>query len=274
MAEPLHPTSYAGVNAVLREFLVSIQAIVGDQLRGLYLIGSLALGDFDSRSSDIDFVVVTDAELPEALVLALREMHARIARGGGPWATKIEAVYIPQAALSHSGAPPATARYPQIEKGGTLALERLEDAWSAQRYTLREHGVAVAGPHPRTLLDPVDPDAMRREGVAIMEQWLEQARHDPSWLEWLRHRRNQAFVVQTLCRLLYTYETGAVASKPAAARWAQQSVSQRWAALIARSVAGQHDGGDAPESDERETVAFVAYTVDHFRQPARYTIVR
>lgn len=274
MAETMHPTPYADVNAVLRDFLAHIQAIIGDQLRGMYLIGSLALGDFDPHSSDIDFVVVTADELPEAAFLALREMHMRFAASGSPWATKIEAVYIPQAALRHSGATPTTARYPQIEKGGTLALERLEDAWSAQCYTLRECGVVIAGPGPRTLLDPVDPDAMRREGVAIMEQWLDQARHDPSWLEWLCQRRNQVFVVQTLCRLLYTHETGAVASKPAATRWARRRVDEHWAALIARSVAAQHECGAAPESDVQETVAFIQFTVDRCRQPAHYAIMR
>jgi hypothetical protein len=269
MADTMHPTPYANVNAVLRDFLAHIQAILGDQLRGMYLIGSLALGDFDPRSSDIDFVVVTIGKLTEAAFLALREMHVRFAASGSPWATKIEAVYIPQGSLRHSG----TARYPQIEKGGTLALERLEDAWSAQCYTLRECGVVIAGSDPYTLLDPVDPDTMRREGVAIMEQWLRQARHDPSWLEWLRERRHQAFVVQTLCRLLYTYETGGVASKPAAARWARQRVDERRAALITRSVAAQHEGGVAPESDVHETVAFIAYTIERCRQPAGYSTV-
>ena len=63
MLEPLHPTPYAGVNAVLHHFLASIQAIVGSHFRGMYLSGSLALGDFDPRSSDIDFIVVTGATL-------------------------------------------------------------------------------------------------------------------------------------------------------------------------------------------------------------------
>src|SRR5713226_5764624 len=50
MPEPLHPTPYAGINAVLQHFLASIQAIVGSHFRGMYLSGSLALGDFDPRT--------------------------------------------------------------------------------------------------------------------------------------------------------------------------------------------------------------------------------
>src|SRR5215469_13557725 len=57
MHELLHPTPYADVNAVLHDFLIRIQAILGKHLAGIYLSGSLALGDFDPRSSDLDLVV-------------------------------------------------------------------------------------------------------------------------------------------------------------------------------------------------------------------------
>jgi hypothetical protein len=230
----------------------------------MYLSGSLAVGDFDPHTSDIDLVIVTDAPLPEALFAALREMHARFAAGGSPWAERLEAVYIPEPAL-RSGAPTG-AKYPVLERGGALALEPLEDAWSVQRHTLREHGRVVAGPEPRTLLDPVDPDDMRREGSAIAGEWLDQACADPSWLAWFRQRENQAFVVLTLCRLLYTLKTGAVASKPAAARWAQQTLGPRWAGLIERALTGQKDSAEIPEGELTVSVALIRHTVDRFRQ--------
>jgi hypothetical protein len=37
-------------------------------------------------------------------------------------------------------------------------VEPLEPGWSVQRYTLREHGVVVAGPDLRELLGPVNPE--------------------------------------------------------------------------------------------------------------------
>jgi hypothetical protein len=266
MSDALQPTPYPDVNAVLHAFTTQAQAILGAHFVGLYLSGSLAVGDFDPRSSDIDFVVVTDAPLPADRVAALRAMHARFADGESPWAEKIEAVYIPQDALQ-DGAPP-DARYPILEKGDTLALAPLEDGWPVQVYTLREHGVAVAGPDPRSLIPPVDPAAMNRAGHGIAAQWLDQARTDPSWLDWLRPRQHQAFVVLTLCRLLYTLETGGVISKPGAARWGEQRLGPQWAGLIAQAVAGQHAAGDTTDHDMAETVALVALTVERFRQAA------
>jgi hypothetical protein len=260
------PTPYPDVNAVLDTVTTQAQAILGEHFVGLYLSGSLAVGDFDPRSSDIDFVVVTDGQLPADRVAALREMHARFAAGESPWAERIEAVYIPQDAL-RDGAPPA-ARYPVLEKGDTLTLAPLEDGWPVQVYTLREHGVAVAGPTPRTFIPPVPPADLNRAGAGIAAQWLDQARTDPSWLDWLRPRRHQAFVVLTLCRLLYTLETGGVISQPGAARWGVQRLGPEWTGLIAQAVAGQHAAGDATAHDIAETVALVALTVERFRQVA------
>jgi hypothetical protein len=96
--------------------------------------------------------------------------------------------------------------------------------------------------------------------------WLEQARADPSWIDWLRRRDSQAFVVLTLCRLLYTLETGAVASKPGAAQWAQQVVGPRWVGLIEPALAGQREETQIPDRDVDETVALIQHTVDRFRQ--------
>lgn len=264
MPEPLPPTQYADVNAVLHSFANQLRTILGDHFRGMYLTGSLTLGDFDPHTSDIDFVVLTDVALSADLVEALRDMHERFDTSGSSWAGKIEAVYIDSEALNPN--PVSLERYPQVEKGRQLFMAPLESGWIFHCYTLREHGVIVAGPDVRALIDPVDPDDMRRAATPIAELWLEQARHDPTWLAWVYEREHQAFVVLTLCRLLYTLELGSVASKPAAARWAVQALRPRWATLIARSLVEQHSAGQTSESDVADTIALVQYTVDSYQQ--------
>lgn len=253
------PTPYADVNDVLHDFAIRIQTILGNHFRGMYLYGSLALGDFDPHSSDIDFIVVTDDELTDDLIAALQQMHARFDESPSAWAGKVEAAYIPQEALHHLT--PTDARYPQVEKGTPLFKAPLEIGWIFQCYTLREHGVRVAGLDPHQLLAPIGPSDLRRAVPTIPNMWLEQARNDPSWLDWLRQRENQAFVVLTLCRLLYTLNEADVASKPAAARWAQKTLGTRWSGLIERSLAGQHNQSQTPESDVENTVALLQYAV-------------
>ncbi len=262
MNPPRGPTPYAGVNAVLGSLLPEIRAILGDQLVGLYLAGSLALGDFDPRSSDIDLVAVTGGALAADRFTALQALHARFAASGSAWRDRVEAVYIPQAALREPG--PPGARHPVIERGGALAWEPLEGAWVVQCWTLRAHGVALAGPPPATLVPPVDPDALRRVSAAVALGWWRRAQTDPSWIDWMRHRPDHAFVVLTLCRLLYTLETGAVASKPGAARWAAQGPGRPWAALIAQAPGAQQATGMIAPRDLADTLGLLQYTAERF----------
>ncbi len=260
MSESPSPTPYADVNAVLNEFRVNISALLGDQLVGIYVIGSLALGAFDPLRSDVDFVAVTDTAIGDSLFLELERMHASFAAGRSPWAKKVEAVYVPQTALRRNAS--GAEQYPQIERDTTLFKAPLESGWVFQRYTLREHGLVLCGPGPRTLIDPIDPEDMRAAVAVMSGLWLEQARHDPDWLDWARERDNHVFVILTLCRMLYSLAKGAVAAKPVAAQWAQTALAEPWATLIATSLTKRDENSEIPQSEMGATVALVQYTFE------------
>ena len=55
---------YPELREVLRIFTDEIVSELGENLVGIYLVGSIASGDFDA-DSDVDFLVVTNRELPE-----------------------------------------------------------------------------------------------------------------------------------------------------------------------------------------------------------------
>jgi hypothetical protein len=180
------------------------------------------------------------------------------------WAAHLDVVYIPEEILRESF--PTTARCPILEWPGLLALEPLESGWPIQRYTLREHGVVVSGPDPRSLLDPVHPDDLRQASAAIVEQWRDQAHRDRDWSAWLQEPANLNFVVLTLCRLLYTLETGSVASKPAAALWEDRTLPCNWSGLIGREATGQHIPGDELEDEVDTALGFLEYAYERYRQ--------
>ena len=92
-------TQYPDVNTTLGLFLQGVQAILGDLMVGTYLHGSLASGDFNPQSSDIDFVVVVAQPVCDDLLSALAVSHTRLAAGGLKWATKLEGAYISQEAI-------------------------------------------------------------------------------------------------------------------------------------------------------------------------------
>lgn len=266
MSEPLVPTPYADVNAVLDDLLGRIQALLGSRFHGMYLVGSLALGDFDPRGSDIDLIIVTGTEIDDDLFGGLQDLHARFAGGGSPWADKLEAVYVPYPALRHGA--PSASHYPQIERGTALFKAPLESGWVFQCSTLRDRGVVVAGPDPRALVGSIDSQAMRAAVAAIAGLWREQADTDPEWLDWLREHDNQRFVILTLCRMLYSLASGSVASKPRAAEWARSALGQPWATLIERSPAKQHQAGNIAPGEVDETVAFIQFTLEQSKRHA------
>jgi hypothetical protein len=254
------PSPYAGVNTVLSDFASRSQAILAEQFLGLYLVGSLALGDFNPQTSDIDWIVITQAEISSVHFDALQALHAEFDQSGSPWANKVEAVYVPKAALNQPAA--TSAVYPQIERGTKLFLAPLETGWVFQRYILREQGVIVVGPQPRAWIDPIDPDEMRQAAATLSSGWLEQSRQDPDWIAWARQQNSLSFIVLTLCRLLYSLGTGQVASKPAAARWAGENTARPWNGLIQRSFAGQGSLQEVTNEEYADMLALLNHTCD------------
>jgi len=264
-------TPYPDVNAVLHDFLTNVRTVLGDHFLGMYLSGSLALGDFSPDSSDIDFVVVTDAELSGDLLLSLQAIHARFNAGHSPWATEVEAAYISRDALRRYD--PARARHPHIERGAdeVLDMDQLDTTWVLQRYILREHGVVVAGPDPRMLIDPVHPGDMRRAAAAQMLEWWGPMLHDPAPLYRVA-LGYQAYAALTMCRIFYTLDTGGVVSKPVAARWAQRTLDERWTTLIERALAWRKSrtreasSQETRDADVVETLALIDYTLERCQQ--------
>ncbi len=252
------PTAYPDVNAVLGDLGTALQGILGSRFIGMYVYGSLALGDFDPAGSDIDFLVATDGELSPEQFVALSELHRRFDASGSPWAARVEAAYIPAAILQGRNA--GGAKYPQVEKGEPVVLLPLEDGWPFQCHSLREHGVTVVGPDPHELVAPVSYRAMREAAAVIVSDWLALSQRDPEWLAWLEDRTGQAFVVLTLCRLLYTLDTGDVASKPQAAQAVALGPAGRWSALIERSLTLQRRHVETPAEDVEATLALLRFT--------------
>ena len=59
------------VQEVVDTYLETVEAQVPGLVEGLYLVGSVALGDFRPRTSDIDFVAVTTTRPDTVAVAAL-----------------------------------------------------------------------------------------------------------------------------------------------------------------------------------------------------------
>lgn len=226
------PTPYADVNAILAQLLGEAQNVLGAQFVGMYLYGSLASGDFDPASSDIDFAVVTATGLPAETVSALELMHTRLAAGGSDWAHKLEGAYLPADLIRRHD--PHGAACPSLNEGRFVVDERGSD-WIIQRHVIRECGLIVKGPDPKTLIEPVSPTEIRQAVLGTLYEWWFPMLDDPAWLA-KNGAPYQAFAVITMCRVLHALAHGTIVSKPVAAAWAQDRFDGRWRALIAQAL--------------------------------------
>jgi hypothetical protein len=201
----------------------------------------------------VDLVVVTAGDVDADGVAPLAALHARLGARHPRWGRELECSYIARDALRHA---PRPGPHPHIERGqGGLQLVQPEAGyWVLHRWLLREHGVAVMGPAPPTLIDPVTPTQLREAVANVLREWWAPMLADPARLRSWGYR---AYAVLTMCRMLYTLEYGTIVAKSVAAAWAHERVPPRWRSLIEAARAWSAD--TSPDLDD--TLALLRYTV-------------
>ena len=226
------------IEALLWKFLSEVKTILGNRLVGMYVFGSLASGDFNPETSDIDFVVVTDADLPQEMLEPLEAMYQDLIASNHDWGRRLEGSFLPQHVFQDFN--PDHKMYPSISVGGDFGLDSKGIEEAIQRYMLREDGIVLTGPSPKSFIDPVRPEDLQQATLDILHGWWEPQLNDPFRLT---DREYQAYAVVTMCRMLYTLKHGAVVSKPVSAIWAINNLDPKWKPLIERAVAWEPGDG-------------------------------
>lgn len=255
------PTPYPELNEVLRKFVESAQTILAENFCGAYLQGSFAVGDADEHS-DVDFIVVTHGEVTDDQVADLKAMQERLYELDTPWAQHLEGSYFPKELLRR--ADPTRTPLVYFDNGATEPVRDNHCNTAVVRWSLREHGIVLAGPEPKSLIDPVSPAQLRREAREAMDEFAEWA-PGPTKAGGMS-RWKQPYLVLNFCRMLQTVENGRVTSKREGGEWALDALDPEWADLIQQALDDRPDPWlrvyqpADPETAER-TLAFVDYAL-------------
>lgn len=234
----MHPmSSTQEVEQLLTIIAREVPSRLPANLLGIYLRGSLAMGDFRPQSSDIDLLAVTHQRVNEAEFARLADLHSLIAQGDHPYAKRIEIAYIEREALRRYR---PNQHFPTLGQGEALRWTEHSSNWILERWVVREHGIALFGPLPITLIEPITREEIAAAVRARLQDWAAWARNtdDPEWHLPASHK---FYVVETMCRALHTLATGQIASKPQAADWARQTLPEPWRGLVERSQHWQMD---------------------------------
>lgn len=227
------------VTEILEELLHGIHKELSNNLIGVYLRGSLAYGDFKAETSDIDTLGVTKQTVSDVEFSQLWKFHKHIANLPNTYAQRIEIAYIDRKSIRkfQSG-----RKYPTLEQGECQNLEWSEhrENWILERWVVRECGKTLYGPNPRTLIDPIAPDEIIQAVCARLRDWAEWAR-DEDDPDWQLPRSHKVYVIETMCRALYTLENGGLSSKPQSVAWALENLSEPWRELVECSQQWRED---------------------------------
>lgn len=260
-----HPTPYTELNAVLRVLVDEVRGAIGETFVGAYLQGSFAVGDFDG-DSDVDFIVAVRSELTERQVADLQIVHPRIFGLECAWAQHLEGSYFPTALLRDYRSAGTPVWY--LDHGSQVLIRSNHCNTALVRWVVREQGVHLAGPLPRTLVDPVPVDVLRREIADLMRCWGQELLADATPY---RNRFYQAFIVHTYCRMLHDLVEGRPGSKRASAEWVKAHLDPVWSGLIDRSWAGRPNPAESvrepPDAADFDlTLAFVRLIMEKAAQ--------
>lgn len=248
-------TPYQDVNDTLVMLTEGVGKIIGDNLVGLYLTGSLTYGDFNPESSDIDFLAIMKEPLSQDQLQQIIKMHNRIGTSNPKWAKRIEGSYITTAMLEEAPPPkkPETTR-PYINEGNFWQpFPPYGNEWTINLYVLYENGIALIGPDPKEIIAPVSIEAVREASRRdLYEEW-EPKLKDTAWLE---NSHYQAYIILTMCRILYRATHTDVASKKVASTWGKKELGKPWSDLIEKAEKWRH-GLQMNSLDE--TIAFIRF---------------
>ena len=245
----IQPSPHSDVNQLIEELVRRIESILGSTLVGMYLEGSLVLGDFDPRTSDIDLLAAVSRDIDEHEFEALRQMHADIASAYRDWEDRIEVCYISVAALRSVKS--QASQIVNISPGEPFHRTEDRKEWLMNWCLIREKSTILLGPSPKTLIEPIS----QQEFVQSVK---ENARSWAIWVEGTKSRYAQSYAVLSMCRALYSFREGDQVSKKGAARWAQGALPE-WSALIQNAMDWKEAGpGAEPEDgDFPKAVEFV-----------------
>jgi len=180
------------------------------------------------------------------------------------WSTNLEGSYISEYAIRRHD--PKHSDFPNIERGFGERLKMVchDETWIIHRYILRERGMVIIGPAPKTLIDPISPNELRQAMLPALHGWATQILNNPNEIT---HQGYQSYTVLSLCRILYTLHFGDIVSKQKAARWVKETQGEKWGALIDQAWIGRHNPQLIASTDDiNQTLDLISYALGRGEQ--------
>ena len=204
-----------GLQDRISEYTAGLMEVLGGNLIGVYLYGSLARGCYRAGPSDVDTIVVTGRDCAESEYPAILQVHKDV---GAP----VDPVFVTEEQLNADVFPtPIGFLVKPIEGHKIVHVPEGRGDFLLQRQDAYEAGVALAGPSPREMIRPV-PWPLLAESLDYLFPHIITRFKNP---------------VLMLCRIAYAHANYSLCSKRQAGEWALEAFEERWRPLVSAAQA-------------------------------------
>jgi hypothetical protein len=221
--EPSQPT--------LQHYLMLIDQQLPDLLHAFYVEGSIALGGFNERFSDIDFIASLKHQITPAEIDTLRRTHQIINKNYPRW--RLEGRYLPAQTFDQGSQ--RSEPHPHYHDG-VLHLNGHFELNSVEGWILKNRGITLRGPEPQALPFTIDWAAL----IIAMRQNL-----NSYWVQWT-NRPTRLLMMLTdwgiqwavlgVLRQFYSFRENAITTKARAGEYALTCLPARWHPLIQEAL--------------------------------------
>ena len=261
---PHRLTRYEDVDQLLSFYWQQVVAILGENLAGMYLTGSLSYGAFRYDSSDIDITVMVKRPVSRDELDAIQRLHREIEDQFSKWARRLECTYTPVSMLP-SITPPKEPR-PWYWGGEGVLYEEAPygNEWIINNYLLYQQGITLHGPEFRDLTGPINIEEVQKACIRdLFKEWEPKKKDD----DWFYNSHYASYFVLNLCRILHTVMTQRAGSKKTAAAWVKRRYGEQWKDLVA-AAEQWHYGVELNVRDQ--ALVFLEFVVEEVSKTAVY----
>lgn len=246
---------------LLKRIAERYREILGDDLTGIYVHGSLAFGCFNAKCSDVDFIVVTERQPDTAEKTAMTEVLLSLSDAAPEKGFEMSVVL-----SEHCGSfvypTPFELHYSDAYKDDasediTGFCERMHgtDHDLAAHFTvLREVGYAVCGKAVGEVF-----------GEVPAEHYLDSIMRDIGGaVEDIGY--NPVYYILNLCRVLGYRKGAGVLSKEQGALWAAEQLAPVWAEVVREALRCYRTGEEYPADEDIPLSFFAEYMLGEINE--------
>lgn len=229
-------------------------------LTGIYLHGSLAMGCFNPKSSDIDFIIVVKDKLTKKnvkkITQSVLDLHDEM-----PYKRGIEFSIILEAHLKPFQYPtPFEYHYSDFHRERYRTDENYfcggfkDEDLASQIMVAYLRGKCLYGKQLSDICEPID----SKYYIASIYHDIESAEQDVI--------DNPVYVVLNMCRVLYYLKEGQVSSKKEGGEWGLKSLPQGYLATVQKCLDKYTGIEDELELGNKNLSQFVNYMLHEIKQ--------